>query len=122
MSSALSPLAPHLNRLAPLTDTLIGAAEATAKVARKSYRAARRRRGYKTLRPGAETPLWNELARACAANLTRHGEKSKLARILGVSRQRLHVLLVSRTAYADAERTLQLLIWLDARRHGRDLA
>jgi len=122
MSSAPSPLAAHLNRIAPLTDTLIAAAEVTARAAHKKYREARRRRGYEALRPGSGTPLWNELVRACAANLTRYGEKAKLARILGVSRQRLHVLLVSRTACGDAERTLQLLAWLHARRQGRDLA
>ena len=122
MSSALSPLAAHLNRIAPLTDTLIAAAEATAKAARRKYREAKRRRGNEALRPGPDTPLWNELARACAQSLTRYGEKAKLARLIGVSRQRLHVLLVSRTACADAERTLQLLTWLNAHRQGRDPA
>ena len=122
MSNPHLPLAGHMNRIAPLTDMLIAAAEATARVARKKYREAKRRRGYEALQPGSETPLWNELAWACAQNLTRYGEKAKLARVLGVSRQRLHVLLVARTACADAERTLQLLTWLQARRQGRDLA
>ncbi len=122
MSTSPSPSAARLNRIAPLTDTLIAAAEATAKIAGKKYREAKRRRGYEALRPGGDTPLWNELVRACAASLGRYGEKAKLARVLGVSRQRLHVLLVARTACADAERTLQLLAWLQARRHGRDLA
>ena len=68
MSNPHLPLAWHLNRIAPLTDTLIAAAEATARIARKKYREARRRRGYEALQPGSETPLWNELARACAQN------------------------------------------------------
>jgi hypothetical protein len=119
MSSSLSLPAAQLNRIAPLADTLIAAAEVTAKVARKKYREARRRHGYEAIRSGPDTPLWNELASACAQNLTRYGEKAKLARLLGVSRQRLHVLLVARTSCADAERTLQLLTWLQARRHGR---
>lgn len=122
MSSSLSPSAARLNRIAPLTDVLIAAAEATAKLARKKYREARRRRGYEALRPGSDTPLWNELARACVSDLARYGEKAKLARLLGVSRQRLHMLLVAQTACADAERALQLLAWLQARRHGRDPA
>jgi hypothetical protein len=122
VSSFISPLAAHLNRIAPLTDGLIAAAEATARVARRKYHDARRRHGYGALRPGPATPLWNELAQACAHHLTRYGDKAKLARVLGVSRQRLHVLVVSRTACADAERTLQLLAWLQARRHGSDLA
>ena len=120
MHTSPAPVAARLNRIAPLTDTLIAAAETAARVARKKYREAKRRRGYESLRPGLDTPLWNELARACAQNFTRYGEKAKLARVLGVSRQRLHVLLVARTACADAERTLQLLAWLQARRQGRD--
>jgi hypothetical protein len=122
MNPALSPLAARLQRIAPLTDGLIAAAEITAKAARKKYREVTRRRGYEALRPGPDTPLWNELARACAQTLTRYGEKAKLARLVGMSRQRLHVLLVARTACADAERTLQLLAWLRARRRGRNPA
>jgi len=122
MNTTLAPLAARLQRIAPLTDSLIAAAEITAKAARKKYREATRRRGYEALRPGPNTPLWNELARACVQTLTRYGEKAKLARLLGVSRQRLHVLLVARTACADAERTLELLTWLQARRQGRNPA
>ena len=98
MDPAFSPLSARLQRLAPLTDGLMVAAGATARVARQKYRAARRKRGYAALRPGPDTPLWNELALACERALTRYGEKAKLARLLGVSRQRLHMLLVARTA------------------------
>ena len=49
-------------------------------------------------------------------------EKARLARILGMHRQRLHVLLVSKTAFADAERTLQLMAWLTDRHKGIDPA
>jgi hypothetical protein len=50
------------------------------------------------------------------------GGKSKLARILGLPRQRLQEFLRERRALPDAERTLLMLVWLQARREGRDLA
>ena len=82
----------------------------------KTYKERTRARRGGTLRPGHGTPLWNELARHAAAELRRRGDKTNLARDLGVSRQRLHQLLVERTATPDAERTLLLLVWLAARR------
>jgi hypothetical protein len=114
--------ADRIPRIDPLAAGLVAAAELAAKAARRKYREATRRRIGAALKPGPDTPLWNELARACAANLTRYGEKARLARLLGISRQRLHVLLVSRSACADAERTLQLMTWLQARRNGDDPA
>lgn len=78
------------------------------------------RRGL-TLQPGPDTPLWNELVRQVAPLLRRRGSKVHLARILGISRQRLHVCLKARTGGLDAERTLLLLAWLAARRQGREL-
>lgn len=108
----------NLRPIEPLAEGIVAAAAATAKAATKTYKALRRRRGYAALRPGADTPLWNELARACAKQLTRYGDQAKLARILGVPRQRVHMLLITKTAYPDAERTLRLLAWLSARRKG----
>lgn len=70
------------------------------------------------MRPGPGTPLWNELARAAAAELGRYGDKAKLARILGVPRQRLHEYLVAKTACPDTERALRLLAWVMANRAG----
>jgi hypothetical protein len=113
-----SPLGP----LDAIAGTLVVAAEATARAARRNYRARRRSPRGNVLRPGPETPLWNELAREVAAQLTRYGEKAKLARLLGIPRQRLHVLLVAKNACPDAERALQLLVWLQARRRGIDPA
>lgn len=116
------PVHPRIRQLDPLVDALFAAAAFTAKAARKKYRELKRRRGYAALRPGPDTPLWNELARACELHLTRYGDKAKLARLLGVPRQRIHLLLVSKNACPDAERTLQLLAWLQARRKGIDPA
>jgi hypothetical protein len=91
-------------------------ARRTARVATKTPpRTPRRSRG-RTLRPGAATPLWNELVKTVHLNLRRRGAKVNLARYLGIHRQRLHVLIVSRQACPDAERTLMLLVWLLALR------
>ena len=111
-----------LNQLVPLADGLIAAANASATTVRKLNRARRPSLRYVALAPGADTPLWNELAAAVTRSLRGRGEKVKLARLLGLSRQRLHVLLVAKTACPDAERTLQLLAWLQARQRGINLA
>ncbi len=104
-------------------------ATALAESAIKSLRAAARlalasppaSRGA-TLKPGGATPLWNELAAAVQAQLVRRGEKANLARVLGLPRQRIQDLLRTRKHLPDAERTLLLLVWLQTRRAGRDLA
>lgn len=112
------PLHPRLRQFEPLVSELALAAKETLRAARKKYRAARRKQRGTTLAPGMQTPLWNELALACERQLTRYGAKAKLARFLGVSRQRIHLLLVAKTACADAERTLQLVAWLASQRRG----
>lgn len=96
-------------------DELVAAARATA--ARKRARAEARRdphrpRRGRTLRPGAETPLWNELVRQIRPHLRRRGAKAQLARLLELPRQRLQDCLKSQSASLDAERTLLLLGWL----------
>jgi hypothetical protein len=112
----------RLNQLVPVADALLSAASLTATTTRKFLRDRRKSHRYTALRPGPDTPLWNELATAVAKSFRRRGEKARLARLLGISRQRLHVLIVSRDACPDAERTLQLLAWLQARQRGLDPA
>ena len=112
----------RLNQLAPLADGLIAAAQATAAATRRFQRERRRSHRGTVLRPGPDTPLWSELAASAAKYLRRRGEKAKLARLMGVSRQRLHVLLVAKRACPDAERALRLLTWLHARQRGADPA
>jgi hypothetical protein len=68
-----------------------------------------------TLQPGQETPLWNALVKEVAVRLRRRGDKAKLGRELGLSRQRIHQLLVERSACPDAERILLLLTWLQTK-------
>lgn len=98
-------------------DILLNAAEAAlaeaqrARAERARTAVHRPRRGL-TLRPGLDTPLWNELVRHIRPHLRRRGAKAQLARLLGLPRQRLQDCLKAGTASLDAERTLQLLGWL----------
>jgi hypothetical protein len=70
-----------------------------------------------TLRPGAAaTPLWNKLVTQVRPLLKRRGEKAQLARLLGVHRQAINEYFVSGSRMPDAERTLLLQAWLEARR------
>jgi transcriptional regulator with XRE-family HTH domain len=80
----------------------------------------RRRASYSTRRPGAETPLWNRCASALRAELKPHGAKVRLARYLGIPKQRITDFLSGRRRMPDAELTLQLLCWLAEKRSGRD--
>lgn len=102
-------------RMAPLLtflDTLNAAAHESAVALQKVYHDATRQSRGGTLRPGPETPLWNELAALAASHLEKYGDKANLARTLGVPRQRVHEYLVSKTACPDTERALMLLGWV----------
>ena len=83
---------------------------------------ARRSRRGGTLRPGRETPLWNELRKQLRPHLLKYGEQANLARVLGLPRQRVNAFVTSGDQMPDAERTLQLLAWLMAARRGRSPA
>jgi hypothetical protein len=104
-----------------LTAQLIDiAGSETARMLRKKYRELTRRKVGSTIRPGPETPLWNELARFAASQVGRtYGDKAALGRILGVPRQRVHEYLVANRACPDAERVLALLVWLSTRMEQR---
>jgi len=107
-----------------INDSLVALAQESA---RRRAREAKLRRRHEirkgqALRPGGDTPLWNALALAVKAQLRHRGEKVRLARLLGLSRQRLHLLIVAQTACPDAERALLLQVWLQARLLSRDLA
>lgn len=65
-----------------------------------------------TVRPGRRTPLWNALAATVRPHLRRRGAKSNLARMLGVPPQRIHQYFKENSASPDAERVLQLVVWL----------
>ena len=115
---SIAPFSARLNASLKLIDPLIIAADAALASARRAgVRARRQARGH-TLRPGQGTPLWNELARAVHAHAQRFGDKARLARVLGVPRQRVDDDLVARRRQPDAEHTLRLLHWLAARIRG----
>jgi hypothetical protein len=109
---------PRLKLLEGLAEGLVYAAQETVKVARKTYKEHTRIPRGATIRPGPDTPLWNELATEARRLIRHYGEKSNLARFLGVPRQRLHQYLMEKSAGPDAERTLLLLAWVHARRSG----
>ena len=104
-----------------LDEGLVELARISARRVQKCLAARPRVRRWQSPRPGVDTPLWNALAKAVEAQLKRHGAKARLARLLGVSRQRLHLLIVAKSAYPDAERALLLQLWLQARLLNRDL-
>jgi hypothetical protein len=115
-------LHPRMELPAALGLLLFDAAAASVRAAaRKEKRPDCGSRPGRTLRPGSETPIWNELARQTRPYLRKRGEKVKLARVLGVPRQRLNEYLHARTACPDAERALLLLCWLSCRQQGREL-
>lgn len=103
-------------------DLLEEAVQAARIAAREKRLSAtpRGRRGWQ-LQPGSDTPLWNELMRCVRRRLRRRGEQAQLARVLGLSRQRLNRCLTGECAMLDAERTLLLVGWLAARSAGREV-
>jgi hypothetical protein len=103
----------HLHSLEDLLALLSPEARASAR-----KRGLPRNPGGATLRPGAGTPLWKQLVAQARPLLKRRGEKAQLARLLGVHRQAVNEYFVSESRMPDAERTLLLLAWLDARRRG----
>lgn len=111
---------PKLEMLDPVMESLIGAARETLL---QTVKLAQRRSGKAGvgLKPGADTPLWNELRRRVVGQLAKRGENARLARFLGVSRQRLHLMIKAQSAMPDAERVLLLLAWVIAREQGKDL-
>jgi len=98
------------------------AAEEMAKQAPKAFQIEprrRSRRGGATLRPGKETPLWNELRAQVRPHLQVYGQQVNLGRQLGLPRQRINAFVTGGGEMPDAERTLQLLAWLMAVRQGK---
>lgn len=101
-------------------------AEAAIEIAKQAPQAfrveakRRTRRGGGTLRPGRETPLWNDLRRQLRPHLRKYGNQANLGRLLGLPRQRINAFVTSGGQMPDAERTLQLLVWLMAMQRGHE--
>ena len=100
---------------------LAEAAEAGAKQTKKHLK-ARRRGSYLTRRPGEETPLWNACAALLQEQLKPHGAKVRLARFLGIPKQRLSDYLKNGSRMPEAESLLQILNWLAQKQAGRDIS
>lgn len=103
----------RLVNLLAITDILEVMARELAREHRKraDARRPRVRRGA-TLRPSAETPLWNAIAAAVKPRLRKRGDRALLARELAVHRARIGEYFFEETAMPDAERALHLLLWL----------
>jgi hypothetical protein len=105
------PLDHHVEILLLLAD----AAVAGARGSLNKWASRGRPRIGATLKPGQDTPLWNALVAAVIPEVKRRGERARLARILELPRQRVTEMLRQRRHLPDAERTMILLLWLQAR-------
>lgn len=96
--------------------------DAAVEMAKHTHRAfqieSRRGKGGVTLRPGRETPFWNELRNQLRPHLTKYGQQANLGRLLGLPRQQINAFVTGGGRMPDAERTLQLLAWLMAVNQG----
>ncbi len=113
---------PKLDLPVALADLIIAASVALARESARAFRLEMRRHPARignTLRPGGETPLWNELRRQLRPYLRQYGQQANLGRLLGLPRQRINAFVTGGGQMPDAERTLQLLAWLLAVQQGR---
>jgi hypothetical protein len=112
---------PWFNLGEALAEGAVTASAAMARQAVKAFRIEpprRTRKGGHTLRPGDQTPLWNELRRQLRPYLRQYGHQANLGRLLGLPRQRVNAFVTGGGQMPDAERTLQLLVWLHEVRRG----
>ncbi len=116
-----TPIHPRIKLWLDIGGLLYESAEAAAKTAKKVIR-ERRRGSYATRRPGEESPLWNICVELLRAELRPLGSKVRLARFLGIPKQRLNNFLTGHNRLPDAELTLQMLNWLTQKRAGRDIS
>ena len=103
---------------AKLGELILMAAVEMARQSRKAFQIEGRPGRGGTLRPGKETPLWNELRAQLRPYLVKYGHQANLGRLLGLPRQRVNAFVTGGGQMPDAERTLQLLAWLMAVRQG----
>jgi hypothetical protein len=115
------PTHPRLKLWLEVGEALMVAAETGAHRVRLAMR-PKRKGSYKTRRPGYDTPFWNVCAPLLKAELRVRGSKVRLARYLGIPRQRLQDFLKSRSRLPDAELLLRMLHWMSEKRVGRDLS
>jgi hypothetical protein len=115
------PVHPVLRQWLELSEFLADAAYTGALRAHSALR-SRRTQSYRTRRPGIQSPMWNVCATMLRRALRPPGAKARLARYLGIPRQRLNDFLKLRNRLPDAELTLRMLHWLTEHRAGRDVS
>ena len=98
---------------------LAEAAEAGARRVQRRFASRHGRPGH-VRRPGSDTPMWNAVAARLRDQTRKYGMQARLARYLGVPRQRLHNFVGGRSRLPDAELTLRLVHWLSEIESGRD--
>jgi hypothetical protein len=94
--------------------------ESVSKRRARGKKASRQARPGQALFAGVNTPLWNALASALKSECRKRGDQVKLARMVGLSRQRMSNFLHGKGGLPDAERALVLLNWLLARHKSPD--
>lgn len=117
----MSYVHPQLKLWLDLAGLLAEAADAGAKQAGRMLR-SRRRTGYSTLRPGQDTPMWNACASILREELKPYGTKVRLARYLGIPKQRVTDFLKNGSRMPDAETLLRMLNWLAHKQSGQDIS
>ncbi len=126
----LTDVPPSLRLWADMLSALGGAAEEAARDAsRATFRVIDRRSGSKSLPNAAElasaeaaahrTPMWDLLSAELDKALKKPGARARLARYLGLPRQRITD-YTKRRRTPDAETTLRILHWLSAVHAGHD--
>jgi hypothetical protein len=117
------PMHPQLRRTLEMTDSLVSGFAHIADVGyERARRRLRQRRAIGQMRhPGHDTPYWNVFAAQLRQALRPHGAKAKMARYLGLPRQRITDFVSARRRLPDAEITLRLLHWLAVMEKNRDL-
>lgn len=101
-----------------LSEAAAFAAEAAARQAMRKLRP--RRTKTQSRQPGADSPMWNLVRAELRDALREHGAKTRLARHLGLPKQRLTDFTSGNRRIPDGETTLRILHWLHERAAGRD--
>jgi len=117
----MTPIHPQLKLWLNLGGLLAEVAEASARQVKKKLK-PNRRGSYLTRRPGVETPMWNACAAMLRDELKPYGSKVRLARYLGIPKQRVTDYLKNGSRMPEAETLLQILNWLAQKQTGRDLS
>ena len=117
----MSYMHPQLKAWLDFAGVMAEVADAGAKQAGRLLK-ARRSGNYATVRPGAETPMWNACVAILRQELKVHGTKVRLARYLGIPKQRVTDFLTNKTRMPDPETLLRILNWLAHKQAGSDIS